>query len=166
MGTRIYRSNKTLRHTIIGTGLFGIALVIIGLLLTQLLLGWATIISRVLSVGLVIVVPLFWAVSSLLLMKKWNKTFFEYDNSSLSVHTLHFFGGNDVTMYRYESIMSVSLRQDRRGARYDYGDIIINIPRSDAPIVLRHVDAPEQHVRAIKAHIQANSTVTLKPSLA
>lgn len=61
-------------------------------------------------------------------------------------------------LYRYDSMLAVSVNQGLVGKSGGYGTISITIPKLDTPVVLRYVMNPEAQAMKLKARISGQGS--------
>ena len=141
-----------LRLQIIGTGVFILIVCIVVSLLFSFILGANTRIERFILLLMWILLPLCWVGGSLLLWNKWEKSGYFYTKDSLIVRKATLFGRVD-EMYRFDSMLSVQVRQGPLDKKGSYGTIVINVPKLGKDIILQYVKDPQDQALKLKNHI-------------
>lgn len=93
-----------------------------------------------------------WLLWLWLTKRKWDKSYYALSDDSLIIHKAGLFGVKQ-KMYRFDSILSVSVHSGPLGSRNNYGSIHIEIPRAVETVILQYVVDPEEQAEAIKSAI-------------
>jgi membrane protein YdbS with pleckstrin-like domain len=101
----------------------------------------------------VVVVLLAW-VAILIRSKKWNNTKYLLGPDALMISRPDGLFGVVQDVYLYESILSISFKQDYFGKKYGYGDIDVTIPKLKSTLVLTSVVEPSTQLPFLKAHME------------
>ncbi len=120
-------------------------------------LGLQTRTERVVLLGLWAALLLMWAGGSAMAWVKRGKEQYFLMPEAVVVSRQGFMHGQE-ELFRYDSILSVRVKQTMFGKRHGYGDIILSIPRLHGQVVLRDVLQPQQCAVEIKKHIGSRST--------
>lgn len=99
------------------------------------------------------------------LKKKWDKVHYFVTDNAIIVTSGSSSFKEDV--YRFDSIISASIRQTKRSRKLGYGDIILRGPHLKREIVLQDINEPAQLVDNIHqklAHNSTNPTAINQPS--
>lgn len=109
-----------------------------------------------------ILLPGIWVIGSLLAYKRSLKSSYVAQNDALKVVKPKF-PGTDTEYYRYDSIITISFYQSFFGKKFDYGNIVIHIPKLDKKIILQNVISPAQQTSKLNsiASKKTNSTQSL-----
>lgn len=150
--TPVELAKDGLRVQIIGSGIFILFICIVVSVLFASVLGMNTRIERFVLTLMWISLPLCWVGGSLLLLKKWRKSGYFYTKDSLIVRKATLFGSID-EMYRFDSMLSVQVRQGPIDKKGSYGTVVINIPKLGKDVVLHYVKNPQDQALKLKNHI-------------
>ncbi|MEK7594115.1 MAG: hypothetical protein AAB436_00560 [Patescibacteria group bacterium] len=101
----------------------------------------------------IIVMMIAWT-AILIRSKKWHDTKYLLGQDALLITRPNGLMGITQDVYLYESILSISFRQDYFGKKYGYGDIDIAIPKLNSTLVLANVIEPSLQVPYFKAHMK------------
>jgi uncharacterized membrane protein YdbT with pleckstrin-like domain len=145
--TKITRSQNRLKIWIINSGLVGLFCAITATILMLILFEWTPWLIAFTWFGLFFA----WAISAYFVTKWWNNSSYSITDESLIVSTSRpgIFGTSESSVYRYESIASISVKQDYFGKKYNYGDIVVNMPKVE-DVVLRDVANPKEELIKLK----------------
>lgn len=97
-----------------------------------------------------------WLVWFVLTKRKWDKSYYALSDDSLIIHKSGALGSKQ-KMYRFDSILSVSVQRGPLGSRRNYGSIHVEIPRAVETVILQYVVNPEEQAEAIKSAIAHHS---------
>lgn len=154
------KSTKKLELIILTTGIATIFLMVFSMAMVNLLLTWAVRTEGFLSLLILVGLPLLWLAQSVGMYIAWNQFSATADNSAIKVKRKGKWGASSSTVYRYESIVTVELRQTYFGKKYNYGDIVLTIPKLEYPIILHNIDSPKKSMLLIQekiANLRANT---------
>lgn len=142
----IPRNNTRLLNQIIASGV----LVAIACLILTLFFGrisdLAPNTSRILTTWTWIILPFVWALISSNELASWSKGTYTLLDNSLSVSKKGRFDHRHESLYRYDSILSVSTTSDRSGT---YGSINLLLAGQDT-IILNYISHPSKQAARIK----------------
>ncbi len=148
----ITRSPKGLQSIILSSGIFTILVILLSFVILNIILSWAPSTESTLKVLIILFLGGTWILYSILLSLKWNSTKY-YIGKHAIVVTNSRLGGRTKTMYRYESIVKVTMEQGYLGKRNGYGDIIMAMPKVEEDIVLKDIDNPVAQLAEIQDKI-------------
>ncbi len=153
----IRRSPYGLYVQIIGLVLFALAVGVLATWLFRTLLGWtegggARLIGWTWLLFLIVGV-----FASLKLWLDWRVKRYEIGPDMLVVHAKGGRFGSSQTVYRYESIISLRMRQSMLGKMFGYGDILLTIPKIDYEIVMNDIEEPDKQIAEIQRHLSSSS---------
>lgn len=108
------------------------------------------------AIIIVILAVLGLMVSITTIKKKWKNVRYFITDSAIMVSSGSSSFREDV--YRFDSIISASIRQNKRSKKLGYGDIILRGPHLHHEIVLQDISEPAQLVDSIHQKLAHNST--------
>ncbi len=97
--------------------------------------------------------PLLWAITSIVMRKKWHKTSYIIGDNHLTVRKDGFMSGVSQQMYRYDTMISLKVEQSFWGRRSGYGTLRITLPRIEDEVALSYVPDPANFAALVKDHI-------------
>lgn len=97
-------------------------------------------------------------VAILIRNKKWHDTKYILGQDAILVTRPNGLTGVTQDVYLYESILSISFRQDFFGKKYGYGDIDITIPKLGKTLVLEGVVEPAKQLPHLKAQLEQKAS--------
>lgn len=97
----------------------------------------------------------FWGLATLIMVIKWRATEYVVHPEFVQVERSKTLTQTQTTMYRYESMVSVSINQGFYAKEKSYGDIKLKIPKIDKDVVLKDVNNPEKTLHDIQIRINA-----------
>lgn len=136
--------------------LIGVFALFIGLLATwlfRMLLGWTEGGGARLIAWTWLLFLIVGAIASLKLWFDWRVKRYEVGPEMLIVHAKAGRFGSRSTVYRYESIISLSMAQGMLGKMFGYGDIHLTIPKLDTPVVMNDIEEPEKQLAEIQKRL-------------
>ena len=145
--------NKTgIFYQIGATGLLVlIACIVLGMFYGRIS-GVAPVTHQILSLGTWIVLPFVWATLSLRVWLSSTSSTYTLFNDSLRIRTTSWLGESHESLYRYDSILSISSYSRENGK---YGAITLRLDRQD-DLALLHISQPAEQAALIKKLVNAN----------
>jgi len=149
MNKQLPTNRHALKVLIAKTGVVAIGTCIVVTLVFRVI-GIGIRIENVFLFAMWLLIPGMWIGWTLYMQSQWDKTTYTLTADSVIVAKR---GWTSVVkqMYRYDSILSVTVRQDWAGTRHNYGDIQLEIPRLSKQVALRYISEPEKQVVELKA---------------
>lgn len=153
------RSDTGLKMIIISTGIAALVLAFICTVITLIVVQSNTatmLLLLIVWIGLAVA----WLGQAVYLWVTWRTEAYQLNEKSIIVQKKRGILGSEQSIYRYESILSVNLRQSYLGKKYHYGDITIEMPKAPEPVVLRHVDHPSEQLKELQGRVSARGAST------
>ena len=154
---RIEASSQGLRIQIIAAGVFLLAVCRLVPRLCWFAFGLDPELGRLVLWCMWISLPLLWAAGSWLAWAKWQKGGYFMTEDALIIRKSTLTGTVD-DMYRFDSMISVQVRQGPLGKQSGYGTITISVPKLSKDLVLQHVSNPQNLALELKASVSRKST--------
>lgn len=95
-------------------------------------------------------VAVIWLFSMFAMTRKWHRTTYVLAEEYLAVNKGAVFGVGKRRLYRYETMVSISVSQRRNGKRHDYGTIRIAIAKPSRDMKITYVPDPERQAVFIR----------------
>ena len=86
--------------------------------------------------------------------KKWNETSYRLTDDAIIVKQSDGIMATSQEVYLYESIISASMTQGYFAKKYNYGDVILVIPKLKSTIILKALSDPENQLKQLKSHLR------------
>jgi hypothetical protein len=154
MRKQIPRDIKPLERLLVVSGLIIIGLILFTVLFMGFRLGWSRPIVQITQIIILAFGSLSWLIGAVIAKKKWSSEHYEYDKTALYVTISEgLFGGTKTEIYRFSSVLSLTVNQTKVQSKYRVGDIVITIARMDKPVSLRYVKEPDVLIDKIRATI-------------
>ncbi len=151
----LVRSQERLKVLIIASGVAAIVTALVFSWLLSAALSWAPRTEHFLRLVGWLGMGTVWVVQSVLSWMVWRSTTYKITPEAITVQAKSGLLGSAKTMYRYESILSVSVDQSFWGKRRGYGCIKLNVPKLDNDIVLKDVDHPSAQLAELQSRINS-----------
>lgn len=139
-------------------GLAAIGLCVVVTLLFQTVIGLGTRLETYVLLALWIALPGMWLGW---VLATQNKTRYFLANDAIEVQT-KLLTGVRKELFRYDTILGLTVRQDFWGKRYDYGDITLDTPQLGKHIVLKYIARPNAQVESLKSAVAAHDNLRLR----
>lgn len=166
MAAELHTNIKGLYVLFVKTSVGVVGVCILTTVLFQRFIALGTRLEQYVLLALWVLLPVTWIVWALMTRAKWSKTSYVLTRDAIAVQVKRLGGGVHSDLYRYDAIISVSVRAGVWGGLYGYGDVHIAIPQIHKTIVLRFINQPDTLATKIKAHVAAyNHTQHKSPSM-
>jgi len=152
---KLTRNPAKIKLFIITSGVATLFVIGIGSWLISLLLKSTFINELLIIVMYALVIACLWGLSTLIMVVKWRATEYVVHPEFVHVERPKTLTQTQTTMYRYESMVSVSINQGLYAKEKKYGDIKLKIPKIDNDVVLKDVNDPEKALHDIQIRINA-----------
>lgn len=149
------RNPSRVRLFVVTSGIATLFVIAFGSWFISMLLKSTFINELVLIILYVIFVACFWGLSTLIMVIKWRSTVYIVHPEFVQVERSKTLTQTQTTMYRYESMVSVSINQGFYAKEKAYGDIKLKIPKLDNDVVLKDVNNPVEILQDIQNRINA-----------
>lgn len=149
----ITRSPKGLQSIILSSGIFALIVILVCFWLLNTLFSWAPNTESLLKLLTVLFLGGTWIVYSTYLALNWSNLQYQIGPDSIIVQKKQGLSGITKTLYRYESIVKVTMRQGHFAKKNNYGDIVMAMPKVEEDIVLKDIDNPLEQLSLIQKKI-------------
>ena len=149
------RNPARIRLFVITSGIATLFVIGLGSWFISLLLESTFVNELLVIVMYVLFISCFWGLSTLVMVIKWRATEYMVHPEYIQVERSKTLTQTQTTMYRYESMVSVSINQGFFAKEKSYGDIKLKIPKLDNDVVLKDVNNPSGVLQDIQHRINA-----------
>ncbi len=152
---KLSRNPARIRMFIITSGIATFFIIGLGSWFISALLKSTFVNELVIIVLFVLFISCFWGLSTLIMVIKWRATAYMVHPEFVQVERSKTLTQTQTAMYRYESMVSVSINQGYYAKEKSYGDIKLKIPKLDNDVVLKDVNNPVEILQDIQQRINA-----------
>lgn len=149
------RNPGRIKLFIITSGVTTLFLIGLGSWFISLLLKSTFVNELVIIVLYVLAIAFFWGLASLIMVIKWRATEYVVHPDFVKVEKSKTLTQTQTTIYRYESMVSVSINQGYFAKEKSYGDIKLKIPKLENDVVLKDVNNPTEILRDIQRRVNS-----------
>ena len=154
------KSFDRVRMLIISIGLASVGIIALSAWVIYVMFHWNRVNQWKLILLATFATVLVWAVQSWLLYASWKASSYEIGPEFVTVTTSQGIFALKTTSYRYESMISVSLRNGIMGKTGPFSEIHIGIPRLNKAVVIKDLQDPHAALQAIQSHLNERGSST------
>ncbi len=134
-----------------------VATATLALLCIRFVLNVASSVKWYSGITVFIIIAVIGYVALLANNKKWRATKYKFTTDAILVASPSGMAGVSKEVFLYESVISAHLTQGYLGKKFDYGDIVLAIPKLENQVKLTNLASPKQQLEVLQSQLKHKS---------